>query len=107
MSVDDAVTVADSLPVFTVLKVSWSLLRDLPFRKTLLPNPRLQNTLPPPTVPPSPSIFFPAPAHMLMCVPCALLGLFILSMRAEAASCTKKSVRTDVLESGLGAWYLS
>ena len=44
---------------------------------------------------------------MLMCVPCALLGLFILSMRAEAASCTKKSVRTDVLESGLGAWYLS
>lgn len=106
----DAVAVADSLPAFTVLKVSWSLLRDVSLRKTLLPGPRPHGTPPAPSAlcalhPPSPLIFFLAPAHTLMCVSCAFLGLFILSMRAEAASSAKKSVHMDVLESGLGAWY--
>lgn len=42
-----------------------------------------------------PLIFFLAPAHTADVYSlCAFLGLFILSMRAEAASCTKKSVHT-------------
>lgn len=53
LPIADAMAVADSLPAFTVLKVSWSLLRDVSLRKTLLPDPRLHGT---------------PPAHAVLCM---------------------------------------